>query len=69
MLEHIWKKTAHVEPHEYIMVADDPQLAADINASEIKEEFRGVKWRYLYRDSYKHWIAYPCINRVKAQTK
>ena len=60
-----WKKTDYIEPHEYILISEDPELAAAINASKIIEDFRGQKWKYLYRDGYKYWIAYPCINRVK----
>ena len=65
MCEHEWKKTDHVEPHEYIYMRDDPELVAAINASKIKEDFRGQKWRYLYLEGYKYWVAFPCINRVK----
>ena len=65
MREHEWKKTDYIEPHEYIYMRDDPELVVAINASPTMEEFRGVKWRYLYRDGYKYWIARPCINRVK----
>jgi len=67
MRENKWKKTDYIEPHEYILISEDPELTAAINASNVIEEFRGVKWRYLYRDGYKYWIAYPCINRVKIE--
>ena len=69
MSEHNWKKTDHIEPHEYIYVWEDPELAVAINASKIIEEFRGRRWRYLYREGFKFWIAYPCINRCRVKVE
>lgn len=64
-----WIKTTHIQPHEYILRKDHPDLYSEISKM-IKEkgytkDFRGTKYRYVDIGEYKYWCMGIILNREK----
>lgn len=66
-----WRKTTYIEPHEYILVMDHPELVEEITKCVKEEgiikEFRGAKYRYFYFDGYRYWRMGVVLNRCRAK--
>jgi len=64
-----WVKTDYLEPHQYFMRKDYPdlylKLEADIKDSPVWESFKGRKYQYLIFNGWKYWAFAVLINRQK----
>jgi len=67
-----WRKTDYLEPHEYIVKKDYPELfkklAQDIDGSPVTRTFMGKKYRYLIFNGYRYWHFQIILNRAKDET-
>ena len=64
-----WRKTPYIQPHEYFLRKDYPELyeklAADIDASPVWKPFQGKMYQYLIFNGWKYWAFKVLINRQK----
>ena len=64
-----WRKTNYVQPHEYFMQKEYPEvfnvLVRKIKNEGTYEEFQGKKYKYLIIGQYQYWSVYPALNRAK----
>ena len=64
-----WRRTDYIQPHEYFMRKDYPdlynKLAADIDASPVWQPFKGRLYQYLIFNGWRYWRFQTLINRQK----
>ena len=62
-----WYKTTYIQPHEYIVRHEQPELFADLAARIDRDgywgEFQGRRYRYLDIGGYKYWHFNIILNR------
>jgi hypothetical protein len=66
--EATWRKTNYIEPHEYIIKTDVPELwdkiAKYIDTHSYTKEFKGNKYRYANIGNYRYWHFDLTLNRA-----
>lgn len=66
-----WQKTTYIEPHEYILVMDHPELVeaitTKIKTNAVVREFLGSKYRYWIFGGYRYWCMGVVLNRAIAE--
>ena len=64
-----WHKTNYIEPHEYIVNREYPDLfykmVKMINNDGYSKEFMGKEYRYLNISKYRYWYINNILNRAK----
>jgi len=63
-----WRKTNYIQPHEYMMAKDNPELFAElkrlIQEGGYEAEFMGKAYRYVNIGKYKYWAYDTLVNRA-----
>ena len=66
--EAVWQATSYIEPHEYIVRDEYPELFALMKARIEKAgydaPFRGRTYRYVDLGDHRYWLMEPVLNRA-----